>query len=295
MGVTALVRDHNQSVFRCFSVRICSCFREATHRFEACVQARTPRNVGGSVQGNPVGEDHHQQCENLTSAGCMFLTVPELGFPLLKKSPNDLLAQVMLTERMDESLMILRSLLGWHMIDVTYASLNATRAGARRYDGKPLIDRPDFCHLSEEVRLLRDLPVCLFFLFLLTCMGSIYSLSTLRNVFTKLVCFKSCATKDFVYDTWSTCIGSVVGTHLRNDRPTYQTGFRGRLRWYRRTTRYVCQRPSRAHAGRGQRVSPTSALLFISLGLLVQVLMPLLVLVASDVWWGMVGGNSTCF
>lgn len=58
----------------------------------------------------------------------------------------------MLTERLDEGLLVLRHMLHWHLIDLTYCDLNETKAGTRRWDGKPFVDRPDFDSLPEKAR-----------------------------------------------------------------------------------------------------------------------------------------------
>lgn len=58
----------------------------------------------------------------------------------------------MLTERLDEGLLVLRHMLHWHLIDLTYRDLNETKAGTRRFDGKPFVDRPDFGSLPEKAR-----------------------------------------------------------------------------------------------------------------------------------------------
>ncbi|CAN0308363.1 unnamed protein product, partial [Ectocarpus sp. 4 AP-2014] len=81
------------------------------------------------------GDENRHRLRNPLSAEFGVKTTKEMNTFIKNHLPDFKL--VMLTERMDESLMILRRLFGWHMIDVTYASLNATRAGARRYDGKP--------------------------------------------------------------------------------------------------------------------------------------------------------------
>lgn len=60
--------------------------------------------------------------------------------------------KIFLTERFDEGLMVLRRILGWSMIDMTYMKLNQTKAGVRRYDGKPLLDPPAFDDLPEKAR-----------------------------------------------------------------------------------------------------------------------------------------------
>ncbi|CAN0281962.1 unnamed protein product [Ascophyllum nodosum] len=59
---------------------------------------------------------------------------------------------VIMTDRLDEGLLVLRHLMGWHLIDVTYMTLNETKEGQRRWDGKPFVDRPDFDDLSKEVQ-----------------------------------------------------------------------------------------------------------------------------------------------
>lgn len=60
--------------------------------------------------------------------------------------------QVILTEQFDEGLMVLRRLLGWQMIDMTYCSMYETKKGATRYDGKPLVNVPHFEDLPYAVR-----------------------------------------------------------------------------------------------------------------------------------------------
>lgn len=61
------------------------------------------------------------------------------------------LGKVLLTEEFDEGLMVLRRLLRWEMVDMTYVSVYKTTAGARRYDGKPLVDAPRFEDLPVQV------------------------------------------------------------------------------------------------------------------------------------------------
>ncbi len=68
-------------------------------------------------------------------------------------SPNS--SKVLLTEQFDEGLMVLRRLLKWDMVDMTYLSMYKTVKGSKRYDGKELIDAPLFNDLPEHVR--RDL------------------------------------------------------------------------------------------------------------------------------------------
>lgn len=59
--------------------------------------------------------------------------------------------KVLLTERFDEGLMVLRRMLNWDIIDTSYLTLFKTRAGGRRYDGKKLSDVPHFDSLRPEV------------------------------------------------------------------------------------------------------------------------------------------------
>lgn len=49
--------------------------------------------------------------------------------------------------------MVLRRLLGWSMIDMTYLYLNETKAGAKRWDGKTFVDPPSFDDLPEKARV----------------------------------------------------------------------------------------------------------------------------------------------
>lgn len=59
--------------------------------------------------------------------------------------------QIILTEEFDEGLMVLRRLLGWSMIDMTYSSMYKTAKGAKRFDGKQLVDVPHFDDLPQQV------------------------------------------------------------------------------------------------------------------------------------------------
>lgn len=57
----------------------------------------------------------------------------------------------MLTEQFDEGLLVLRHLLGWNLVDLTYIKANITKKGAKRWDGLPLVDAPHFDDLPKEV------------------------------------------------------------------------------------------------------------------------------------------------
>lgn len=69
---------------------------------------------------------------------------------LCNRRPYEL-GKILLTEEFDEGLMVLRRLLKWEMVDMTYVSVYKTTAGARRYDGKPLVNAPLFEDLPAEV------------------------------------------------------------------------------------------------------------------------------------------------
>ena len=68
----------------------------------------------------------------------------------------DFREQVLITEKFDESLMIMRHILGWHMIDMTYVYLNQT-AGLRK-KGEVLHDRSPFDNLSSLVSPCKPMP-----------------------------------------------------------------------------------------------------------------------------------------
>lgn len=61
--------------------------------------------------------------------------------------------QILLTEQFDEGLMVMRRMLGWGMIDMTYARMMETKSGTRRWDGKELKDVPHFEDLTNWVSL----------------------------------------------------------------------------------------------------------------------------------------------
>ena len=60
--------------------------------------------------------------------------------------------KILLTEEFDEGLMVMRRLLGWEMVDMTYVSMYKTVDGAHRFDGKLLVSAPHFEDLPEHVR-----------------------------------------------------------------------------------------------------------------------------------------------
>lgn len=59
--------------------------------------------------------------------------------------------KVIVTEEFDEGLMVLRRLLDWQMIDMTYSVMYKTEDGSTRYDGKPLVNKPRFEDLPRNV------------------------------------------------------------------------------------------------------------------------------------------------
>lgn len=61
--------------------------------------------------------------------------------------------KILLTEEFDEGLMVMRRLLGWEMVDMTYVSMYKTVDGAHRFDGKLLVSAPHFEDLPEHVRI----------------------------------------------------------------------------------------------------------------------------------------------
>lgn len=67
-----------------------------------------------------------------------------------KVSPSP--PQVILLDQFDEGLMLLRRLMGWDMIDMTYSRMMETTGGTRRWDGKELKSVPHFDELSQAVR-----------------------------------------------------------------------------------------------------------------------------------------------
>lgn len=58
---------------------------------------------------------------------------------------------MILTEHFDEGLVVLRRHFRWDMIDVTYEYLLRTKTGSKRYDGKKLLEAPDFDDLPKKV------------------------------------------------------------------------------------------------------------------------------------------------
>lgn len=91
-------------------------------------------------------------------SSCRFIYVNPLCFPFrtlspLRRSTYSFLRcpKTMLTEAVDEGLVLLGRILGWDMIDLTYASMLRTREGVRRWDDKPLTRVPKVEELDEEV------------------------------------------------------------------------------------------------------------------------------------------------
>lgn len=53
--------------------------------------------------------------------------------------------------QLDEGLMLLRRLMGWDMIDMTYSRMMETTGGTHRWDGKELKTVPHFDELPQAV------------------------------------------------------------------------------------------------------------------------------------------------
>ncbi|CAM9865086.1 unnamed protein product, partial [Laminaria digitata] len=81
-------------------------------------------------------------------------TEEELEHFILAELPDFRL--VILTEAFDEGLMVLRRLLGWEMIDMTYSRMMETKSGSRRWDGKGLKDVPHFDDLNPSTQKAID-------------------------------------------------------------------------------------------------------------------------------------------
>ncbi|CAM9450759.1 unnamed protein product [Discosporangium mesarthrocarpum] len=59
---------------------------------------------------------------------------------------------VILTDRFDEGLVLLKRMLGWELIDMTYSVVMETDEGVKRYDGKTLKRVPKFDDLPKKVQ-----------------------------------------------------------------------------------------------------------------------------------------------
>eukprot|EP00903_Cladosiphon_okamuranus_P016251 g14989.t1 len=68
---------------------------------------------------------------------------------------------VILTEEFDESLMVLRRLMGWEMIDLTYSIMMETKKGVLRWDNQALVDVPHFDSLPQWVQDTIDINTAL--------------------------------------------------------------------------------------------------------------------------------------
>lgn len=78
-----------------------------------------------------------------------------ISFPPTTKSKikqKQIAKKVILAEEFDEGLVVLRDLMGWDMIDVTYSSMLKTQSGSQRWDGKELQNTPRFEDLPDSVR-----------------------------------------------------------------------------------------------------------------------------------------------
>ena len=101
------------------------------------------------------------------SLGCGYLVVVTDGAIVTPASPPPA-AQILLTERFDEGLMVLRNLLKWHLVDMTYIPVNKTAGRNGRTATGDLKDRAHFDNLPEDVREacpcnVDAIRACLFF------------------------------------------------------------------------------------------------------------------------------------
>eukprot|EP00903_Cladosiphon_okamuranus_P017350 g15984.t1 len=96
----------------------------------------------------------HKRLINPLSAEFGVTNQEDLDYMLNTGFPNHKL--IILTEQFDEGLMVLRRLLGWDMVDMTYLTKNETVDGARRYGGVTLVTPPQFDDLPEDVQQIID-------------------------------------------------------------------------------------------------------------------------------------------
>lgn len=90
------------------------------------------------------------RCSGVPSALLVFRLTPffiGVDRAVLIEPPTHV--QILLTERFDEGLMVLRNLLGWHLVDMTYVTVNRT-AGREGRKGI-LKDRSPFDELPKDV------------------------------------------------------------------------------------------------------------------------------------------------
>ena len=60
--------------------------------------------------------------------------------------------QVIITERFDEGLLLLRQMLRWELIDLTYVVVNETKDSNKANNGKSFVNPPDFDDLPRKAR-----------------------------------------------------------------------------------------------------------------------------------------------
>ncbi|CAM9489564.1 unnamed protein product [Scytosiphon promiscuus] len=114
------------------------------------LQPETKVSIEEFLMRKNYGDPAHRRLFNPLSAEFGAYKRQDLDQLLDKALPQAKL--VILTERFDEGLMVLRRLLGWSMVDMTYVSVLKTADGAKRYDGKSLVKAPRFEDLPGEVQ-----------------------------------------------------------------------------------------------------------------------------------------------
>ncbi|CAM9149828.1 unnamed protein product [Ectocarpus sp. 4 AP-2014] len=119
------------------------------------LQPQTQKSIGEFLtQAKHPRDPIHRRLFNPLSAEFGVKKQQDLRYVLEKALPNA--KMILLTEEFDEGLMVLRRLLRWEMVDMTYVSVFKTTAGARRYDGKPLVNSPRFEDLPVQVQQIID-------------------------------------------------------------------------------------------------------------------------------------------
>eukprot|EP00903_Cladosiphon_okamuranus_P011858 g11139.t1 len=119
------------------------------------IQPQTKKSISEFLTNAQHAKDPlHRRLFNPLSAEFGVYKREDLDYMLNTGFPNHKL--IILTEQFDEGLMVLRRLLGWEMVDMTYVSMYKTVDGAHRFDGKELVKSPPFDDLPEHVQQTID-------------------------------------------------------------------------------------------------------------------------------------------
>ena len=106
-------------------------------------------------RSHPVGSQSALQCVCTYAPRTARVVLAQSKVRLAVVKYRLVCAQIILTEEFDEGMMVMRRLLGWEMIDMTYSSMYETKKGEKRFDGMTLVDVPHFDDLPQEVRASR--------------------------------------------------------------------------------------------------------------------------------------------